>query len=250
MMESEMKEYFQILWKRAWVIVGVVVLLCGATGIYSYLTNIPVYQASSKLIVNTSDRQASKGPDFNQISSNLLLIETYKEIIISRTILEKVVKEYPNLIGNANELGSKISVGSSSRSQVMSITVKDSSFKRAVKLVNGITEVFKRETPNIMNVDNVTILSEATISDPPVEVSTGILFKVIIAFVLSLMISIVIIFLWEYLDDTYKTEKDILQLGVPTLAVISHIKKSDLASVSKNAKKKSVGDAFQIGINP
>jgi capsular polysaccharide biosynthesis protein len=250
MMESEVKEYFQIIWKRAWLIVGVVALLCGATGVYSYLTNIPVYQASSKLIVNTSDRQSSKGPDFNQISSNLLLIETYKEIITSRTILEKVVRENPDLIGDANVLASKISVGSSSRSQVMSITVKDSSFSRAVKLVNGITKVFKRETPNIMNVDNVMILSEATMSDPPIEVSAGILFKVIIAFVLSLMISIVIIFVWEYLDDTFKTEKDILQLGVPTLAVISHIRKGDLASVTKNTKKKPVGDAFQIGINP
>ncbi|RED65069.1 capsular polysaccharide biosynthesis protein [Cohnella lupini] len=250
-MESEMKEYFQVLWKRAWVIVGMVLLLCSGTGVYSYLTDVPVYEASSKLIVNTSDRQeGTVGPDFNQITSNLLLIETYKEIITSRTILEKVAAEYPNLVTAVNELSSKVSIGSTSRSQVMSITVKDSSFATAVQLVNGIAEVFQRETPNIMNVNNVTILSKADITDPPVKVSTGVLFKVIIAFVLALILSIVIIFIWEYLDDTIKTEKDILEIGVPTLAIISRIKKNDLIGDTRNSKKKSVSDAFQIGINP
>ncbi|BBI31788.1 capsular polysaccharide biosynthesis protein CpsC [Cohnella abietis] len=248
-MESEMIEYFRILWKRVWVIVIVTVLLCGATGVYSFLKDIPIYQASSKLIVNTSDRQDGKtGLDFNQISSNLLLIETYKEIITARTILEKVIAENPGLVKDTNELSSKISVGSSSRSQVMSITVKDESYTKAVQLVNAVSEVFQRETPNIMSVNNVTILTKADMLDPAVKVSSGIMFKVVIAFVLALMISIVLIFVWEYMDDTFKSERDVSRLGVPTLAVISHIKRSDWGGKSKHPKKQ-VGDKLQIGIN-
>jgi hypothetical protein len=46
-----------------------------------------------------------------------------------------------------------------------------------------------------------------------------------------------------------KTERDVSMLGLPTLAIISRMKKGDLTGKPKNAKKSAVSDALRIGVN-
>jgi len=248
----ELKECIRIIRKKIWLIVAVIVIACAATGIYSYNFTVPVYEASTKLIVNKST-QVDQGItllDSNSITTNLMLINSYKEIIQSTAIMDKVVQQYPNLRMTSDRIIHMIQVETSNNSQVMTVTVRDDSYAGAAELVNAITKVFKTEIPSIMNVDNVTILSEAKldINVPPVSPNPKLL--IVFSFVCSFIFSIILVFAIDYLDDTIKSESDVMKyLQLPTLSVINSMKKEEKYPRASKSTKKQVGEQKYVSAN-
>jgi capsular polysaccharide biosynthesis protein len=250
-MELNMKDYFKVLSRRWWIICSFVILACGLTAGYDYFFPRTIYEASSKLIINTSNQdQVMVRPDSNEISSNIMMIETYKEIIATPAIMEKVVSAHPDINRDVNDLISKVKVSSSAGSQVMSLSIRESTLQQAVLTVNAIADVIEKEIPKIMNVDNITILSRAKTTDDQSPVSYGLQFKLLIVFILSLFVSIGIAFLVDHLDDTLKTEKDIeIYLSLPTLAAISKIKTKGNTKQLDPLKKKVGGESIHVSLN-
>ncbi|QJD87178.1 YveK family protein [Cohnella herbarum] len=249
-MESEIKIYFRILLKRLWFICVMAILFCGLAGAYDYLYSEPVYEANSKVIVNSSRQSDDSKLDINEMNSDLMIIDTYKEIIATPAIMGKVVANHSELGLNTYQLISQVKVTSSSKSQIMSISIQQSSPEKAALIVNSIAEVFKEEIPKIMSVDNVTILSQADAFNSSQPISPSLTTKLAIAFILSLIVSVGMILLWEYFDDSIKTEKEVMAiLDKPVLSTIARIKKSDLKKSAHRSQKSSVNDAVQISLN-
>lgn len=225
--ELDLRDYFQIVRKRLWLIVSIVVLVCVVAGVYSVFIKKPVYEASTKIIVNQTPTQSAVGQlDLNQINTNIQLINTYKEIIKTPAILDIVTMDYPQFNITAEELLEKVNVSSVNNTQVMTLVVRDNSYQRAAEIVNAISLVFKQEIPNVFNVENVSILNEAKVNPTvkPSPVEPNIVMNLAIAFIVSLMIGLGIAFLLEYMDDTIKTEADIEKyLGLPTIAMITRV---------------------------
>lgn len=244
----ELKGYLQIIRKRLLLISAIVVVACVLTGVKSFMFTDPVYKASAKLIVNQAyDVNGTQMVDWNIIQSNITLINSYKEIIDSAAILDKVVASYPDLHATPAELSSVISVSSASDSQVMNIDVTDTSYKRAVDIANAVATVFKNEIPSIMKVDNVTILSEANLKDEASPVNTSPVVTVILSFIVSLMLAVGLVFLLDYLDDTIKSEEDVMrELDLPMVAYITKIGKSDLHPRRNRVSEKKVGESTYV----
>ena len=140
-----------------------------------------------------------------------------------------------------------LSVSSASESQVMNLEATDTSYKRAVSIVNAVATVFKNEIPSIMKVDNVTILSEANIKDEASPINSSPVVNIILSFIISLMLAIGLVFLLDYLDDTIKSEEDVLQsLELPMLSYITKINKSDLNPRKSRASEKQVGESAYV----
>ncbi|UVI31602.1 YveK family protein [Paenibacillus spongiae] len=241
----ELKQYLKIIRKKLWLIAAIVIIICTGTFIKSYYFTTPIYQANAKLIVNQTimnDGLSVLNP--GSIQTNIMLINSYKEIIKSTAILKKVNEKYPELkISPA-----RISVTSANNSQIMDLTYSDESYKNAAKSVNAISSVFKEEIPSIMKVDNVTILNEAVETAINAEKGFPIL-NVMISFIISLMLAIGIIFLHDYLDNTYKTEDELEDdLGLPVLASVTMIKKGDRKR-RKSLETHKVGDGTYASIN-
>ncbi|WP_150269451.1 YveK family protein [Paenibacillus tepidiphilus] len=225
--ELDLRDYFQIIRKRLWMIISIVIVVCLLAGVYSLFIKKPVYEASTKIIVNQTPTQAvATQIDLNQINTNIQLINTYKEIIKTPAILDVVANEYPQFNTTAEELLKKVNVSSVNNTQVMTLVVRDNSYERAAEIVNAISLVFKQEIPSLFSVENVSILNEAKLN-PDVEpgpVEPNVVMNLAIAFIVSLMIGLGIAFLLEYLDDTIKTEADIEKyLGLPTIAMITRL---------------------------
>lgn len=241
-MELELKDYLHIIRKRLWLIVGFVALACLGAGFVSKLFLTPIYQASTKLIVNQSTESVGLNSlDLNTVNLNLRLIDTYKEIIKTVAIMDIVSEEHPEFGLTAEQLIRKVSVSSVNNTQVMTLVVEDPSYGRAAEIVNAISDVFQREIPKIMSVDNVSILNEAEVGLSPSPVRPNVPLNVAIAFVVSLMLILGVVLLLEYLDDTVKTEKDVEQLlQLPTLSVIARMSEEDfLPHSSKHSKRKA-----------
>ncbi|MGG1573173.1 YveK family protein [Fictibacillus sp. NRS-1165] len=216
-----LKEIFLTLKKRWKLIVLFTVLATVISGLISFYVLTPVYEASSQILVN--QKRAKQTVDYNQVQSNVELINTYSVIIKSPAILEKV-KSQLDLPQSVNELDQKITVNSQENSQVFSLTVQDTSAAQAANIANTLAETFQKEIKNIMNVDNVTVLSKAAVKEHPTPVKPRPLLNIAIALVFGLMAGVGLAFLLEYLDNTLKTEQEIeTLLELPVLASIPKI---------------------------
>src|SRR5699024_3019715 len=87
-------------------------------------------------------------------------VNTYSEIVKSPRILDKVSKEL-NRKYTSTELSEMLTVSNQAESQLLNIDVESKSEENAETIANKIAEVFSDEVPDIMNVDNVSILSTA-----------------------------------------------------------------------------------------
>jgi capsular polysaccharide biosynthesis protein len=216
-----LKELFAILRKRLWLIISLTVIAAVTAGVISFYFLTPIYQASTQLLVNQSKND--KQIDINQVQTNLELINTYNVIMKSPIILEKVISQM-NLDTSVGQLNEQITVSSKENSQVVEVSVEDKDAAQAIQLANTIAAVFKEQIVTIMNVEknNVSILSEAQVSEDPSPIKPKPLLNIAIALVVGLMAGVGLAFLLEYMDTTIKTEQDIENiLGLPVLGTIS-----------------------------
>lgn len=230
----ELKQYWSIVRKRLWLIALLVIVSGTATGLYSYLYADKQYEASTKLVVNQKKETSALSAQLElaAINSNIELIKTYKEIIKTPRIMDKVAAQYPDIGLTSDQLIKKVSVSAVNDTQVMSVTAGDVSYVQAAKIVNAVSKVFQQEVPLILQVDNVSILNEASLKAKPAPVSPKPNLNIAISLVLSLMIGLGITFLIDYLDDTIKTEEDVVEVfGVRALTLIPRMKTSDIETV-------------------
>ncbi|WP_245851073.1 YveK family protein [Paenibacillus herberti] len=226
----DMKRYVIALKKRLWMII--ILLSISTVSAYYYTQQLTpnYYSASSKFIVNnTVEVSGGEVIDFSSIGSSIRLIDTYKEIILTPAIMDKVVVQYPDLDLTANQLLSMIRVSSLNETQVMTLTATDTNHGRAVKAVNAVAKVFQTEIPKIMKINNVTILTSAQERENPRPFGQNISSNVMIAAIAALLLSCGTVILVEYLDSTIKQEEDIVQAtGADALAIIPKLSKRQL----------------------
>ncbi|MFQ3545407.1 Wzz/FepE/Etk N-terminal domain-containing protein [Halobacillus rhizosphaerae] len=223
-----LKEIGQVLKKRWLMIASLAIGALVIAALVSYFVLTPTYQASSQFIVNTKDNQSNSQFDVNDIRTNVELINTYNVIIKSPAILEDVVQD-ADLAVDADALSNKLQVSSEQDSQVVTVTVTDTSQETAAVIANSIVDVFKSKVPDYMNVDNVTTLSDAEIASNPSPVSPKPYLNMAIALVVGLMVGVGLAFLLEYLDNTIKSEDELeKKIGLPVLGSVAHIIEDDL----------------------
>lgn len=245
----ELKQYFRVIRKKVWLLAMIVVIVTVASAVKSIYFTTPYYQASAKLIVNqTTVVDGNNVPNVGIVQANIMLINSYKEIITSAAILKKVIEKYPDLRPDA----SNIAVGAANNSQVMSLAYVDTSYERAAKTVNAISTVFKEQIPLIMKVDNVTILNGAYENAKAAPINSNPLITTIIGLIVSLLLGIGLAFLLDYLDNTFKSEVELEEaLGLPMLAAVSKITKEDMRRYKQPpaSKNEQVGEGKYATIN-
>ena len=240
-----LKELFLTLKKRLSFIIIITAIATATSGIVSYFLLTPIYQSSTQILVNQSKNE-EQIYNYNEVQTNLQLINTYTVVIKSPAILDKVI-EKENLDMTSVELNELVTVSSEQNSQVVNIAVQNEDPKQAADIANSIAATFQQEMPNIMNVDNVSVLTQAQIGENPSPIKPQPVLNMAIAFVVGLMAGVGLAFLLEYLDNTIKTEQDIEnQLGLPVLGAITTINmeedmKDQKTSATLRTRGESVG---------
>lgn len=222
-----LKEIFGVLKKRFLMITAFVFGAALIAALISYFVLTPTYQSSSQFIVN-QELQDPTQYNTNNIQTNVQMINTYNVIIKSPAVLDEVVEEL-NLPYSSTELSEKIEVTSAENSQVVTVTATDEDPAVAVDIANSTVGIFQANIPEIMSVDNVSVLTEAQLSPNPSPVAPNPLLNIAIAIVLGAMVGIGVAFLLEYLDNSITTEEDVeKKLELPLLGVISIVSNEDV----------------------
>lgn len=219
-----LQEIFRTLRKRISLIATITLLAVAVSALVTYLLMTPKYDASTQILVNQANENNTSLYATNAVQTNIQLVNTYSVIINNPAVLNQVIQKL-NLKMTADQLKKMLTVNTVQNSQVFTVTAETNSPSESVAIVNNIAQAFKSQVQKVMNVNNVSILSQATFSSSNTPVSPKPTINLAIAFVVGLMVSIGLAFLLEYLDNTIKTEEDIEKvLGLPVLGAISEIK--------------------------
>lgn len=216
-------ELFSIIKRSKWLIVSLAIIAALIAFLVSSFVISPTYEASTQVLVAPKETQNNM-IDSGQVQSSVALVNTYRVIIQSPAILEPVQE---NVVGAPKNISSLVSVNSEQNSQVINIKVQHTNPVLATDIANEISNVFSKEVPELMSVDNVKVLSNASVPSFPVK--PNILFNTAIATIIGLMIGTSIALLKVVLDRRIKTEQDVESvLELPVLGSIPVIDKVEM----------------------
>ncbi len=233
-----LQELFSILRKSFWRILALTIVAALISFAVSSFLIKPTYQAGTQILV-TPKKQENNIIDAQQVQSSVTLVNTYRVIIKSPAILEKVQKEVSNAPSSVSALNNMITVESEQNSQVINVSVQSKDAALASDIANSVANVFSEDIPQLMNVDNVKVLSVSGIPTSPV--SPNIILNTAIAAVVGFLLGVGLAFLREVLDRRIRTEEQVQQiLDLPVLGSIPDIDSKVFKSSSKAAKREAV----------
>lgn len=215
----DLREIFHIIWKRIWIILLITILSTAASGAASYFLLTPKYEAASTIIIGNSSKAAEEyGYDYNDVLMFQQLAKTYQQIAESRTVAQNAARKLGEDL-TPEEVQSKITVSTGTDTQVMKITAESTVREDAQQTANAVSNAFVEEAMRIFPSGNVQVMDRAIL--PISQSSPRPMLNMAIAFFLGLMVSLGIVFLKEYLDNTIKTESDIQRLlDIPVIGII------------------------------
>lgn len=222
--EISLVELFTILKQKRNTILLLSIFGLLLSGVYTFFLVTPTYESSSRIVVNQT-QNTSQSITNTDIQTNLNLINTYQSIIKEPIILENVLATTANNI-TIGELRNKISVQTEANSLVFGISVKDENPYVAADLANAVANSFEEKIGDILDVQSVTILSEAVPN--LTSVSPNTIMNLVIGLVIGLFSGVGIAFLLEFMDKRVKDAKIIEELGWTNLGAVLEMSVSEV----------------------
>ncbi|OXS59094.1 capsular polysaccharide biosynthesis protein [Bacillus sp. V-88] len=227
--EINLREYYEVLKKRIWLIILITFITTVAGYVYNYYTQTNLYESSRRVII---------GSDSGNMSTLMVMIK-------DPIIMEKVRDEL-NLSRSPEGIANQITVAQIDDSQVIKISAVDADPKVAMAIVNSTAKLFKSEIATILDFKEVQLLSEAKENPYPINPSGNRI--TIIAFVLGMITAVGLAFLLDSLDQTIKTNKDIEEyLDITVLGKVSNMNKKKFVIKRKSQPEMELrGDTVGI----
>lgn len=229
MEEVSLSELFSLLKRHLskiilWGLIGLIF-----AGLYTFFLVTPQYESTSKIVVNQTQNTGHAITN-TDIQTNLNLINTYQSIIREPIILEDAIRISKSDL-TIGELRDKVTVQTQNNSLVFGVTVKDSNPYEAAELANATATSFEEKIGDILEVESVTILSQAV----PIlsAVSPNVPLNIVIGLIFGLIIGVGVAFLREYLDNTVKDSQFINEhIGWTDLGAISLMTEKELKDMA------------------
>lgn len=178
----------------------------------------PTYEAQVSVLIGKMPDNQQQQIQYNDVMMYQKLLKTYSEIAKSRLVAESTIKQL-NKDLTYEDFSKLITVTPQVDTQIMMLKARSKDPKDAMDTVNALSENFIKEAMRLYPTGNVQIIDSAAMPDKPIKPKKKL--NIAIAFVLGLMISFGLVFLFEYMDNTIKTEEDVEKyLDIPVIGII------------------------------
>lgn len=223
-------ELLQILKKKLLLIVMMTITGVGVAAGITFFLITPIYDSAAQLIVQNKQAEGMATNLQNDINGNVLLINTYKDMIKGDIVIDAVQKElqddYQYTYSNT-ELKKIIEVEQAQNSQMFRIIATSPEPRKAARIANVTASTFQKKAEDVLEVSKVTITSKGFVPSRAIFPNNQL--NLLIGAVLGMMLGIGLAFLIELFDKTVKDERFIDDsLGLPILGQVSQIGKKDL----------------------
>lgn len=228
-----LKEIFDILKKHVAAILISMFAGLALASVATFFIITPKYNSQAQLIVKLPRTDATNAGDVN---TNLLMINTYKDMItgdlVMSTVKDRLESEY-DLDKTVSELKGAIQVQQSQNSQMFSIVATDTKPVDAEHIANTTAKVFQENAKDVLDVDKISIISNAQASMTPVSPNNKL--NLAIGLVLGMMVGVGLAFLLELLDRTVKDSRFVAEnLGFTILGSVPQMTDKELKKTTKS----------------
>ena len=239
MEEIDIKDFMSYLKKFLVPIIVVASITVGGSIFYNLKIKTPMYKTSTTVVLaQSADSQSSSSVTLNDININQKLVATYTEIVKSKLVLGQVIDNL-ELNTTAEELAKHVTVAAIEDTEILKITAEDESNIAAARIANKIADVFTEEMVNIYQLNNVSVIDVAQVSDQRSNETTTR--DAAIALLISVFGVSAIAFIIYYFDDTIKYSEDLeKKIGLP---IAGKVIKSEI-------EKKTMGDELLVDKYP
>ena len=214
--EIDLLELFRALLHRKFVIILVTLVTAIAAGAYCFGFMQDEFTAKTTLyVLNQQNKDTISSSDLTASAS---LVADYREIILSARVTDRVKQELA-----LRSLGAfDISVTAKNNTRIIEISVTGKDAAQATAVANGLAQSFSDAVVDIMRVENVSIIDEASVpvspSGPPRK--KYVVLAALAAAVLTMGVIVVI----ELMNKSLKTVQDVEdQTGLSVLAQFAEI---------------------------
>lgn len=226
--------------KRIMLILLITICSSILVGILSKYRFQPEYQAKCSVILGKDSADKITGSEIAMYQS---LIKTYSEIARTRIVAE-AASERLNLGISPEELMTNMNVITEEGTQIMYITYLSNKPEDAVKKANALSESFVEESQRLLPTASVKIMDMAITGRATTTLNLKL--NIVLGFLLGLMVSLGLVFLLEYLDNTIKNDNDVENyLSLPMIGSIPKQTKMTNLLLEKDTKS-TVTEAYKI----
>lgn len=222
--ESLLLEAWSLIKRRYILLISLTILGLSGAALFTFYVATPQYTSTTQLLVRQS-RGERNVLELSHINTNLLLIDTYRELITGPAILNEVSRDLNGTL-SSQQLSNMITVSSPQNAQVFDITVTHSDPEFAAEIANRVAMTFQIEIGEIMdNVNHAVITYSAEPAMYPV--SPNHLLNLIIGAVLGFVSGITFVMVQNIADITLKDHDYITdEIGWNNLGSINTISSS------------------------
>ncbi len=220
-------------WKKAPLIILIVVIFAGAAFAGTNFLITPKYTATTKMYVLTKQNEDSN-VTYSDVQLSSQLVNDYMALVTSGPVLEETISKL-KLDMSREALEKEISTENTANTRIISIKVTDSDPERAKNIANTVREAVGDQIVKVMNADAVNTVEEA--QTPANPSSPNNMKNTALGGIIGLVVILVLITLNFLRDDTIKTKEDVVKyLG---LNVLTLIPLDEDAVRTKKSKRKS-----------
>lgn len=226
--EISLLDLWKLFRKHAFMIITISIIGALLSGAFMVFLVDSEYKSEAQLIVNQAAGKENQNIQYSDLQTSIGLINTYRDIVTSPAVLEKVADQLGNEL-SVTELKKSITVNQSQNSQSFTISAVMESPELAQTVVESLTEEFNNTLLEIYQEDisKVFILSPASYN--PNRVSPSLMRYLLIGAVLGLMLSMLLALIQELSDTSVKDEDFLMSIGLINLGEVSAISKKDRA---------------------
>lgn len=215
-----LSEIFEALKKRWIMIVAITVVATLISGVLSFFVIDPVYETSTKLFIGKEESDEA-AYNTNDIQMYQKLLQTYAQAIKTKDLVGRAINELDYDLEAASVV-SALTVTPVTDTQILQIKYQSKDPEEAVDVLKNITAEFIVTSKELVSNGNVRVIEEVELPESPVSPNKTM--NIAIAFLLGLMVSVGLVFLIEYLDNTYKNKEQLeKELDIPVLGTIPDV---------------------------
>ena len=215
-----LSEIFEALKKRWVMIVAITLTATLISGLVSFFVIDPVYETSTKVFIGKEESDET-AYNTNDIQMYQKLLQTYAQAIKTRDLVGRAIDKLSYDLEENNVIGA-LTVTPVTDTQILQINYKSKDPKEAKDVLKSVTQEFIKTSKELVPNGNVKIIEEVQLPENPVSPNKKM--NIAIAFLLGLMVSVGLVFLLEYLDNTYKNKEQLeKELDIPVLGAIPDV---------------------------
>lgn len=186
-------------------------------GAASYFFIAPKYQAVSKIYIISSTNDA--GVNMSDLQIGATLTADYKQLLLSRPILEGVLRNTNIDVNRVEDLRSMIQIDNPQGTRILNIVVTGTNPNESAKIANELARMAKEQLPQMMGCDAPYVAEEAVI--PRNKVGPSNAKNAILGGLVALLIYLVIETIKYVRDDTVQNSEEFERyFGIVPLAAI------------------------------